>query len=126
MLNVFFTRAFAEHLKPTTPLIAATPNPGYCYSELRRSLPFVEQLRMTIMDWTMGRSAEGGSRQLLWAALGPDGKDGPHVRHLHGAFVSNAEVFEPSDFVISKEGYETQEKLWVSRILSTATRCADG
>ena len=114
VLNVFFTRAFAEHLKPAMPVIAATANPGFCYSDLRRNAPFRVQVRLRIMDWTIGRTAEAGSRQLLWAALGPDGKDGPHVRHLHGAYVSNAEVFEPSDFVISKEGYEAQEKVWVS------------
>lgn len=120
VLNVFFTRAFAEHLQRPAPVIAASVNPGYCYSELRRNAPFTMQIRFKIMDWTMGRSAEGGARQLVWAALGPDGQDGPHVRHLQGAYVSNAEVFEPSDFVISKQGYEAQERLWVSYIVSAS------
>ena len=121
-MNVFFTRAFAEHIKPTTPVIAATVNPGYCFSELRRNAPFIMQIRFKLMDWMMGRSSEGGSRQLVWAALGPDGQDGPHVKHLHGAYVSNAEVFEPSDFVISKQGYEAQEKIWVSYIVFRPSR----
>ena len=122
VLNVFFTRAFAEHIKPATPVIAATVNPGYCFSELRRNAPFIMQIRFKLMDWMMGRSSEGGSRQLVWAALGPDGQDGPHVKHLHGAYVSNAEVFEPSDFVISKQGYEAQEKIWVSYIVFRPSR----
>lgn len=68
---------------------------------------------MGLMDIVMGRTAEQGARQLIWAALGPDGQDGEHTYFLHGAYVSNAEVREPSDFVISKEGYGAQEKLWV-------------
>ena len=66
------------------------------------------------MDIFMGRTTEQGARQLIWAALGPDGKDGEHVKHLRGAYVSIAEVHEPSNFVISKTGYETQERIWVS------------
>lgn len=114
MLNVFFTRAFAEHLPRSVPVIPSTVNPGFCVSELRRSLPALMKVRMKMMDIFMGRTAEHGSRQLIWAALGPDGKDGEHVRHLRGAYVSTLAVHEPSDFVISKEGYEVQERLWVS------------
>lgn len=70
---------------------------------------------MRIADLLMGRTTEEGARQLVWAALGPDGKDGPHVRHMRGAYVSTAAVAEPGDYVISKEGYEAQERVWVSR-----------
>lgn len=70
---------------------------------------------MWLMDRAIGRSTEKGSRQFIWAALGPDGKDGAHVRHImNGAYVSLAAVVEPSDFAMSKEGYEAQEKIWVS------------
>lgn len=63
----------------------------------------------------MARSTEQGARQLVWAALGPDGKDGPHVRSaMSGGYVSLAEVREPSDFALSKEGYEVQERVWAS------------
>ena len=65
------------------------------------------------MDFAMGWTAEQGSRQLIWSALGPDGKDGEHVRHLHGAYISTLEVHDPSDWVLSAEGYETQERVWV-------------
>jgi retinol dehydrogenase 12 len=114
VLNVFFTRALADRLPPSSFIVPACVNPGYCYSELRRNAPLSHKIRMRIMDITIGRTAEQGARQLLWTALGPDGKDGEHVKHLHGAYVSNAEVREPSDFVVSKEGYETQERVWVS------------
>ena len=51
---------------------------------------------------------------MLWAALGPDGKESDHVRHLRGAYVMTGKVVEPSDFVIGREGWEVQERLWVS------------
>ena len=113
VLNVFFTRAFAERLQTSIPVVASTVNPGYCYTELRRSLSWKEKFRLGVMDIALGRTAEHGARQLIWAALGPDGKDGEHTRHLHGAYVSTQEVIEPSDFVISKQGYSVQNKLWV-------------
>ena len=67
------------------------------------------------MEKAIARTGEQGARQLLWAALGPDGKEGDHVKHMKGAFVMTAAVKEPSDFVISKEGKQTQDKIWVSR-----------
>ena len=65
------------------------------------------------METLFGRTAEEGARQLVWAALGPDGRDGPHERSLNGAYVACDSVAEPSDFVISKDGYDAEEKLWV-------------
>lgn len=73
---------------------------------------------MGMMDIALGRTAEQGARQLIWASLGPDGKDGEHTSFLHGAYVATLEVREPSDFVISKEGYDVQERLWVSEHLT--------
>lgn len=47
----------------------------------------------------------------MWSALGPDEKDGPHVRHtMAGAYVYLASE-EPSDFAISREGYDVQERV---------------
>lgn len=114
MLNVFFTRALVDHLAPDVALIPTSVNPGYCYSDIRRDFSFRLKAAMRIADLLMGRTTEEGARQLVWAALGPDGKDGPHVRHMRGAYVSTAAVAEPGDYVISKEGYEAQERVWVS------------
>ena len=66
------------------------------------------------MEILLARTQEQGARQLLYAALGPDGKDGEHMRYFHGAYVSSTEVHEPSDYVLSKEGYAAQERIWVS------------
>ena len=111
VLNVLFTRALGEHLPPS--IIPSCANPGFCHSELRRNLPLSNWLRLGLLDIVFGRSAEHGARQILWAALGPDGQDGEHLAYLRGAYVSMAEVCPPSDFAMSKQGYETQERIWV-------------
>jgi len=71
---------------------------------------------MALVDVTVGRSAEQGARQLLHAALGPDGEDGAHVEHMRGSYVSCHAVREPSDFVVSKEGHDVQETIWSETI----------
>ncbi len=114
VLNVLFTRALAGHLSPTLPIIATAVNPGFCYSELMRHVPGPRLIFIKIMQLFVARKAEQGARQLLWAALGPDGKDGEHVKFLKGAYVSTLELREPSDYVISKDGYDAQERIWVS------------
>lgn len=62
------------------------------------------------MEVTLARTTEEGSRQLIWAAIGHEDKKD----ELHGAYISFAEVSEPSDFVLSEQGKFAQDKLWVS------------
>ncbi|GJE92168.1 short chain dehydrogenase [Phanerochaete sordida] len=116
LLNIFFARALAAHLAPGALVVPTAANPGFCYSGLRRHLPLAPRLMMGAMDVTLGRSAEQGARQLLHAALGPDGRPGAHVRFMAGAYVSCGAVREPSDYVLSAEGYEAQEKIWEETI----------
>lgn len=123
MFNILFVRALAERLPLSVPVIATVVNPGFCLSNFRRSAPWGVRAQMKIMDIMLGRTAEQGSRNLLWAALGPDGKDGPHLRYMRGAYVSGAGLFEPGDNVMSKEGYELQEKLWVRGKLASGVLC---
>ena len=69
------------------------------------------------MELAIGRPAEHGARQILYSALGPDGKDGKHVEYLKGAYVACSQVYEPGDFVIGREGWESQERIWVSCLI---------
>lgn len=73
------------------------------------------------MEITLARTTEQSSRQLIRAALGPDGQEGPHTRYLNGAYMNCDSVTECSDFVISKEGYAAQEKIWVCLLISART-----
>ncbi|KZT26711.1 short-chain dehydrogenase [Neolentinus lepideus HHB14362 ss-1] len=114
LLNVFFVRAITARLPSTSPLIATVVNPGYCVSELQRHTPpgykppSVEHEGKILeqVPWT----AEEGARQLVWAALGPPNP--ADVDKVRGAYVSDNEITEPSDFVISKEGKECEDRIW--------------
>ena len=61
------------------------------------------------MEMLLARTAEEGSRQLVWAAIGRPGQ-----KDMNGAFVMNYTITEPSDFVISEKGKEAGERVWVS------------
>ncbi|EKM54523.1 uncharacterized protein PHACADRAFT_185441 [Phanerochaete carnosa HHB-10118-sp] len=112
LLNVLFIRALAAHLPATSPLVPACACPGYCVSEIRRNSAFSDKVVYKLLELTFGRTAEQGSRQILYAALGPDGRDGHHVRYMRGVYVAHSVVSEPGDYVISREGVELQERIW--------------
>jgi retinol dehydrogenase-12 len=61
------------------------------------------------MEVLLARTTEEGSRQLVWAAVGGAGRES----ELGGGFVSNANLREVSDYVLSAEGAAVQTRLWV-------------
>lgn len=107
LLNMFFVRSLAELLKGS-PVVVDTVDPGYCYSDLRRSFSGVR----SVIDWLMEKlfawTSEQGGRQLVYAAVGsaedPD--------KLHGAYLDLTEVTEPSDHVLGEDGKRRGDKLW--------------
>ncbi|GJE92164.1 short chain dehydrogenase [Phanerochaete sordida] len=105
-----FARALAARL--SSAVVPTAVNPGFCYTTLRKHLGLPTRALMAAIDVTVGRTAEQGARQLLHAALGPDGEDGEHVEFFRGAYVSANAVREPSDFVLSKAGREVQDAVW--------------
>ena len=113
MFNVFFVRALTERLQSTAPLSAIAVNPGFCYSQLRRS--FHEQtfsltnIRVTILERLLARTPEQGSRQLVFAAVG--GRD--DEENMKGAYINRGRAVEVSDFVLSDEGHRMQDVIWV-------------
>lgn len=53
------------------------------------------------------RTAEEGSRVILWAALGvPDNT-------LHGRYTTSFRINEESDYCVSSEGKEAEGRIWV-------------
>jgi hypothetical protein len=110
VLNLFFTHSLQE-LLDDTPVIVDTVNPGYCYSELRRE---IKVGFMAIVDWLMekalARSTEGGSRQLVYAAVG--GAEDPDK--LKGAYLNIHRIDEPNDTLLGEEGKRRRDILWVS------------
>ncbi|KAF8074677.1 hypothetical protein FPV67DRAFT_1409312 [Lyophyllum atratum] len=107
LLNVFFYQALNERLPPSSVIVDGV-NPGYCYSELRRSFTGF----LAVFDWLMekflARTTEQGGRQLVYAAVG----DAHEEDKFRGAYVSAAKVSEASDFAIGPEGKVIQNKLW--------------
>ena len=109
MLNIFFTRELASRLPVDSPLVVNCLTPGLCSTELRREFPWLLSWIYVIVDAGIAWSAERGSRQLVFAALGYEKREDD----LKGVYVSSSEITEPSDFVISNEGKAVQKQAWV-------------
>jgi retinol dehydrogenase 12 len=109
VLNVFFVRELTKRLPANSPVIVTAVNPGYCKSQLRRNLSPFPLMIDTIIEALFARTTEGGSRQLVWAAVGGVGRE----FELRGGYVSNANLQEASDYALSDEGARVQTRLWV-------------
>lgn len=83
------------------------------------------RLFTSLLEAVVGRTAEQGSRQILWAALGPDASQGELAKDMQGAYVSASMVKEPSDFVISHEGKVAEDRIWVSVYIYVVIICVE-
>ncbi|SJK99042.1 uncharacterized protein ARMOST_02326 [Armillaria ostoyae] len=112
LLNVFFSRSLQNHLPES--IIVNAINPGFCQSELRRSI--TDTWYMALADWVtvklLGYSTEEGSRQLVWAAVG----GGEDEKRLRGGYVSFSEIVEVSDYAMSEAGLKVQGKIWTELV----------
>ena len=68
---------------------------------------------LKIMEVSLPRTTEEGSRQLVWAAVGGAGRE----FELRGGYVSMADLQEVSDYVLSDEGTVVQTRLWVCEFI---------
>jgi retinol dehydrogenase 12 len=102
LLEILYGRALVSAISSSgKPLIALNlVNPGFCASELFRDPSAAFKLQLKVM----GRTAEEGSRALV-DAVGR-GEDS------HGAYLSDCKVAKVSDFVLSKKGAQTQQRVW--------------
>ncbi|KAJ7593752.1 hypothetical protein C8J56DRAFT_1120539 [Mycena floridula] len=118
LMNIFFVRALTDHLPPS--LLVNSINPGFCYSELRRNASAEDLATFQAMEREFGLTTEEGSRHIVYGATG--GYDNPKEEEkLRGKYISLSEVLEESDFSISKEGYEMQNRIW-DEILEILTK----
>ncbi|KAH9479738.1 Short chain dehydrogenase FGM9 [Psilocybe cubensis] len=110
LLVIFFTRALNDRLRHK-PIIVNTVDPGFVKSGLRRNLGGILGFVIRMMEKLMVRTAEEGSRPMIWAAVGAEEKKD----ELRGAFISSvSQVEETSDYSNSREGFIAQNKLWVN------------
>ena len=105
-----FVRELASRLPNPTPVSVSAVNPGFCISQITRSMDTNPVIRITscVVKALFARTTEVGSRTLVHPAVEP----GERVRH--GRYVSCCEVVEESDYVLSEEGKEISKRLWVS------------
>lgn len=87
-------------------------DPGNSKSAIgRNESAWLLRIIFALLYNTIARTAEEGSRSLVWAIVGGEEKRD----ELRGAFISTvAKVDETSDYAVSKEGSVAQDKLWVS------------
>ena len=109
LLNLFFVRELASRLPEGSPLVINAVNPGFCITGLQRNVTSARAVVFWFWNLFIAWSAERGSRQLVFAALGNQDK----LEELKGAYITSSEIVEPSDYVISDEGARVQKQLWV-------------
>ncbi|KAF7335675.1 WW domain-containing oxidoreductase [Mycena venus] len=106
VLNVFFARALNDRLPPSTPLIVNTVNPGLCKTEIMREAKGIQAFVAALLQRILAFTAEEGSRQLVWAAVGGQ------PQNLRGQYITSSHVSEVSDFALGPQGIKAQNQLW--------------
>ncbi len=114
VFNILFVRALQDHV-PSAPLIIVNSvNPGLCLSGFlaNSGIPSNSEDAKVFrkMQEEMAFTAEEGSRQLVYGAVGSLDDE----EKLRGKYIQMSEVVEESDFVISEDGKIVQDKVWVS------------
>ncbi|KAK9422872.1 hypothetical protein SUNI508_04539 [Seiridium unicorne] len=81
-------------------------NPGLCKTGLSRHVKLWSRMQITIGKNILGRTAEQGSRNLLFGAVA--GRDS------HGRFTGNCAIEEDRvpDWITDEEGQRTQQRVW--------------
>ncbi|KAI9820766.1 MAG: hypothetical protein M1827_005136 [Pycnora praestabilis] len=104
ILGVLFTRELAARAgKPDeTGVIINCLNPGFTLSELNRDAPFYVRPIIFLLNMTLARTTEVGSRAHLHAATSSS--------VTHGQYLSDGQIEPPSAFVLSHDGAETQHR----------------
>jgi NAD(P)-dependent dehydrogenase (short-subunit alcohol dehydrogenase family) len=107
VLNVLFARALASLISSSSPVIVNCLNPGYCESGLLRNAT-AEVLKR--YEKHVPHTSEEGARQVIWAAVGGQGRED----ELKGAYITESNIVEPSDYVLGEQGKAIQDRILVS------------
>ena len=114
LLNLFFARGLGERIPDDIPIKVTSVCPGYCHSDLNREVAFPFNHLDSLAKKLLAYTSEEGSRQLIWAAIGGAGRE----KELQGAFITQSDITEPSDYVLGEEGKRVQNQLWVGDLYS--------
>ncbi|KAL0574644.1 hypothetical protein V5O48_007313 [Marasmius crinis-equi] len=105
LLGQSFMRALQTRLPTVT---CCSVNPGFCKTDLSRHTPaeVIESRRE--MTATYAYTAEEGSRQLLYAAIGERDKE----ERIRGGYLEYGRISECSDFMLGEVGQRLERKVW--------------
>jgi len=95
VMNILFVSALAAHLPPTSAIIIATVDPGFCLSDLRRNIGGHAPLQDLL---PYARTTEEGSRQLIYAALAAEAEG--QLDSFRGGYVEHAEITSASPWTL--------------------------
>jgi retinol dehydrogenase 12 len=122
-MQLLIVREFADELnKSTKPgkVVTSVVNPGFVATQIMRQQGPLFQIYQKVLQKTLARSPEEGSRTLVHAAEGGEETHGQYLDDCRvGTYVlrirqshNNANSVSSSAFVLSAEGEVTQKKLW--------------
>jgi retinol dehydrogenase-12 len=91
-----------------------------------RDAPLLLRPLVKLFLFTFARKTADGAKTYIWAALAGKQKDQNSLReNLRGAFTMDCEITEPSDYSLSRDGREAEEKLWVSVFVDHVQKVQD-
>ncbi|KAK1829766.1 hypothetical protein QBC39DRAFT_123285 [Podospora conica] len=107
MIQLLTARQFAEELtKSTKPgkVLTSVINPGFVKTSIMRHSSPMFQVYVKSLAAVMSRTPEVGGRMLVLAAEGDEA--------MHGQYLCDGKIAQPSEWVISEESRPVQEQLW--------------
>ncbi|KAL0068498.1 hypothetical protein AAF712_004576 [Marasmius tenuissimus] len=116
VLALMFARALQSRLSEIT---CCSVNPALCHTELKRNSHGEQGERLQAYLDKYGYTAEEGSRQLLYAAIGQRDRE----EEVRGSYISYSRVSECSDLILSDEGQQLERRLW-KEVLEVLERVA--
>lgn len=106
LLEILIVRELAVEMDKTgaPKVILNALSPGFCRTGLYRNVPFPLSTFFTVATLAVGRTSEMGSRNLFKAATAGE--------ESHGNYIVDCSLGNVSSFVRSKEGEETQKRVF--------------
>ncbi|KAF8526935.1 short-chain dehydrogenase [Hysterangium stoloniferum] len=113
MLRYPITKREAFNFQPlanNAPVVSVVlVTPGWCKTNLPDLIAFYKGYFARVAENVFGRSAEMGSRAVLWSALTELDEN---QASLHGRYTTSCRITEESSYSLSDEGMSMQEHIW--------------
>ncbi|KAK4172949.1 hypothetical protein QBC36DRAFT_195807 [Triangularia setosa] len=109
LVQLLCARQLAEEITKNRPkhqgdVVVSVVNPGFVKTQITRNASATFQVFLKGMQTALSRTAEQGARTLMFGAAGG--------QETHGKYLDDCKVSDPSVWVLSPEGEDTQGRLW--------------